>query len=238
MASERKQHTEEITTLNQSRAALYRLLSSLYWQELTSEQIERIRCSDVGSLDLGDRDMDDGWADIKSYLAKCNSGTRQELAVDYAHTFLAAGNNDDRMAIPFESVFMSETGLLMQGPRDEVCKVYYDEHVSPMDDLRTPEDHIAFELEFLAVMAERQNEAIEAGDCDEALRIADVQASFHEQHLLNWIDVFCDAIEENCRTPFYQSVAKFTRGWVKLDGSIMNDVGIELRGGCEQALSH
>lgn len=235
MASECKRRTDELSMLNKNRAAFYRLLSSLYWKELTSEQIEQLRYSNTDELGFDDQNMDDGWSDIETYLKDFNSGTRQDLAVDYAHTFLAAGNNDDKMAIPFESVFVSETGLLMQEPRDEVCKTYYGEHVSPLDDLRTPEDHIAFELEFLAVMADRQNDALESGDYREALRNAEVQAAFHEQHLSNWIDVFCDAVEENCRTSFYRGVAKLTRGWVKLDGACIEEIRDEVRNGYEQS---
>lgn len=224
MDSKQDDRFAEIAALNRDRSILYRLLSSLFWRELNDNQIEQLSLAEPefpkGETDL----MEQGWSDMQAYLAKRNSGTRQELAVDYAHTFLAAGNNDDRMAIPFESVFMSETGLLMQEPRDEVCKAFLSEHVSPSEELHTPEDHIAFELEFLAVMAQHQNEALESNDVQEALRLCDVQASFHEQHLLNWVDVFCDAIKACCRTQFYRGVADLTRGWVRLDEACIAEI--------------
>lgn len=229
MHSEYARLADEVATLNQNRASIYRLLSSLYWQEITDEQIDRLKSFGTVSLDFEDESMAEGWADIEAFLARRNSGTRQELAVDYAHTFLAAGNNEDRMAIPFESVFVSETGLLMQEPRDEVCKAFYGEHVSPAEDLHAPEDHIAFELEFIAVMSQRCSEALEADDFQEAARIIEVQSSFHEEHLANWIDVFCDAVESNCRTRFYQGIAKLTRGWVKLDGACIEDMRAAMR---------
>ena len=47
---------------------------------------------------------------------------RQELAVDFAGSILAAGSYEERRATPYESVFTSETGLLMQEARDDVYR--------------------------------------------------------------------------------------------------------------------
>ena len=85
----------------------------------------------------GDPLIAEGFEDIRRYLRKCDTGTRQELAVDYAHTFLAAGNYESFAATPYESVFTSETGLLMQDARDEVYKPNTCSPARPCTPLRT-----------------------------------------------------------------------------------------------------
>lgn len=215
----------DVIDLNERRSSVYRMLSSIYWKELTEAQIKAL-----GNA-LADDAPGEGRGEVESalklmagYLAKAHSGTRQDLAVDYAHTFLAAGNNEDRMAIPFESVFTSETGLLMQEPRDEVCKAFLAEHREPLERLHTPEDHVSFELEFMAQLAELQNEAVSAGDLAEAARLGQVQGNFLETHLGNWIPDFCAAVADCCRTDFYRAVAELTRAWIAEEAAALAEL--------------
>ncbi len=213
----------QIAAVNEGRAATYRTLAFCYFKELSQEQIELIaREPFVGVLD-DEPLIAEGFADIRRYLHRIDSGTRQELAADYAHTFLAAGNYESFAATPYESVFTSPTGLLMQEARDEVYKMYCAEHVQPDERLRTPEDHVSFEFEFMAHMIERTNAALTDGDLDEALRCARTALDFHTAHLAVWIDDLCDAVDEVARTRFYRGLGKVTRGFVHLEGDVARD---------------
>ena len=120
--------------------------------------------------------------------------------MDYAHTFLAAGNYESFAATPYESVFTSETGLLMQDARDEVYKMYCAEHVQPNETLHTPEDHVTFEFEFVATLLERTNDALREGEVEKALHYARTAQEFNEKHQLNWIDDLCDAVMDCAQT--------------------------------------
>ena len=179
----------------------------------------------VLEADAGPRDplIAEGFEDIRRYLRKRDTGTRQELAMDYAHTFLAAGNYESLAATPYESVFTSETGLLMQDARDEVYKMYCAEHVQPSESLHTPEDHVTFEFEFVATLLERTNDALHAGNVEEALHYARTAQEFNEKHQLNWIDDLCDAVMNCAQTRFYRGLSKVTRGWVHLEAAVMAD---------------
>lgn len=163
----------EIVAVNEGRAALYRVLAHYYFKELTAEEIEKVASQDFAGMDGGEALIAEGFADMKRYLEKRNTGTRQALAVDYAHTFLAAGNYESFAATPYESVFTSELGLLMQEARDEVYKCYCEEGIQPDESLRTPEDHLSFELEFIACLLDRTNEALRRCDGDAALAYAE-----------------------------------------------------------------
>lgn len=228
----------QLVELNRGRAAFYRRLAYYYLHELTQEQIDALACQDFSGLDFGDETLATGYRQIAGALNKVNTGTREQLACDYAHTFLAAGNYETFAATPFESVFTSEEGLLMQDARDEVYKMYCAEHVQPNEELHIPEDHVSFEFEFLATMLERMNEGLAAGNFEQAAYYAQVVGTFHAEHQLNWIDDLCDTIEDVAETAFYCGIAKVTRGFVHLETQVISDEAdaiAELRGVPAQA---
>ena len=214
----------EIVEVNAGRAAYYRMLAELLWKELTQEQIDHLAALDLKSLAQGDEALESGYGDMAAYLRRRNTGTRQELAVDYAHTFLAAGNYESFAATPFESVFTSEMGLLMQDARDEVYKSFCSERVQPDEELHTPEDHLSFEFEFLATLLERTNAACLAGDFARAAELSQKIAEFHKNHQLNWVDDFCDAALDVAETRFYRGVSKVIRAFVRMEANVIADM--------------
>lgn len=221
--AEREQLVGELKAANEGRAAFYRMLAYCYFKELTEEQVERIAGLDFDGMAAGDPLIAEGFEDMRRYLRHLDSGTRQRLAVDYAHTFLAAGNYESFAATPYESVFTSETGLLMQEARDEVYKMYCEARIQPEESLHTPEDHVTFEFEFIANMLDRTDAALDAGDWEGALALGRTVGKFHAEHQLNWLDDLCDAVADNAQTRFYRGLAKVTRGFVHLEDEFIAD---------------
>lgn len=213
----------EIRNVNASRSEFYRMLSHIYLKELTQSQVEHLAQMDFSGMTGDEPLIEEGYEDIRGFLRHLNTGTRQSLAVDYAHTFLAAGNYESFAATPYESVFTSELGLLMQEARDEVYKMYCAEHIQPEESLHLPEDHVSFEFEFMATMLERTNEALDAGDIEQAIEYAKTAQRFHQEHQLNWIDDLCDAIIDVAQTDFYRGISKITRGYVHLETEVIDD---------------
>lgn len=222
-ASERLS-AKEVHELMEMRESVYRLFSALYFKELTDEQIRFLHDAD---LDFSDMDpiMAEGAKNIKRAVRRVNSGTREDLAVDYAHTFLAAGTTKgESRACPYESVFTSRDGLIMQEARDDVYRYMLAEHLEPNTNLRIPDDHLAFVFEFMANLCVRFNEALEADDIPEARRVFNVQREFFDKHIYSWISRLCDAIEGCCRTTFYQGVSQMTRGFVAYDHDLLEEM--------------
>ena len=102
---------EELAEVNAARKGFYEFLASMYKLELTDEQIGTLTKQD---LPTDAEYVGAGYATVKEYLRHRDSGTRQELAVDYARVFLCAGMYEQLMAPPYESVYTSEEHLLMQ----------------------------------------------------------------------------------------------------------------------------
>lgn len=221
--AEREELASQLVEVNRGRASFYRMLAQLYFKELTAEQVKHLAGMDFSGMSGDDETIAEGYADIRRYLRHANGGTRQELACDYAHTFLAAGNYETFAATPYESVFTSEMGLLMQEARDEVYKTFCSQHIQPDESLHLPEDHISFEFEFVAIMLDRINDAILDGAFGHACELAQVVSDFHRDHQLNWIDDLCDSIDDVAQTRFYKGVGKVTRGFVHADTEVIAD---------------
>lgn len=222
-ATEREELASQLVEVNRGRASFYRMLAQLYFKELTAEQVKHLAGMDFSGMSGDDETIAEGYADIRRYLRHANGGTRQELACDYAHTFLAAGNYETFAATPYESVFTSEMGLLMQEARDEVYKTFCSQHIQPDESLHLPEDHISFEFEFVATMLDRINDAILDGAFGHAYELAQVVSDFHRDHQLNWIDDLCDSVDDVAQTRFYKGVGKVTRGFVHADTEVIAD---------------
>ena len=210
-------------------AGFLHTLSSILFLELTQTQIDALKDLDWTQMATDDMspEMASGYKGIGRYLARSGANVRQDLAVEYARIFLGAGVSEEQLAVPFESVFTSPEGIMMQDSRDDVVRVFRSQGMAVDKDLNVPEDHISFELDFLAFMAERTAAALDAQDgsatkdpadpatatnqADAVNQVADlisVQVSFIENHLLNWIDPLMERVEACALSPFYPSVMK------------------------------
>lgn len=206
-----QQTKDDIITSGADRAGFYRFLAGVFLWEPTSEQIEAMAAT---AFPTGDDAFGKGYALIAEYLRHRDTGTRQQIAVDYAHTFLGAGNYDKLMAPPYESVYTSEEHLLMQDARDGALSFYRSEGLDLPEENTTPEDHIGFEMQFMAKLVDRACEALSAGDEAEFARLVRVQREFYAQHLANWLPAFIADIERHCKTDYYRGMAQLARAFL------------------------
>lgn len=199
-----------------ARAQFYRMLSGLYYRTLTQDDIDRMASIDFSELRAGKDEsiMAEGYDDMFRYLRKRNSGTRQELAADFTGAFLGTKTLEERQAMPYESLFRDESGLLMQGPRTEVFQTFKQANIVLDEGVDIPEDHLAFEFEFMGIMCDRALAALEAGDKDGCADKIRTQQTFFEHHIASWFDAFYDRAMEFVETRFYRGVLKVTKGFL------------------------
>lgn len=209
---------KQLTEACRARAEFCRFLASVYFKELTEGQIESLSAI---TFERDDSLLSKGYGLMVNYLKYRDSGTRQDLAVDYAHVFLGAGNYDKIMAPPYESVFTCEKPLLMQDARDKALSYYRELGHDLPEDNTTPEDHISFELQFVALMADGAASALDDGDEESFAHLLELQRGFFRYHQANWIPRFCDAIEEHARTDFYRGVSLLTRGYLEEEAAFL-----------------
>ncbi len=211
--------------INEARIEFCYFLASVFLYELTDEELERLahlRYEDDGSL------LAQGYAQMVEYLRHRHRATAQELRVDFARAFLGAGVYDRVLAPPYESVFTSKERLIMQDARDKALYYYRSEKLDLAESNNLPEDHLSYELQFIAKMIERTNESLRRHDVARVVELVDKQRSFFKFHQANWLPRFCQAMDQNCRTEFYHGVANLVRGYLQSEHELLDDMAREL----------
>lgn len=182
-------------------------LSSLFLNELTEEALSTLSEADLAS-NTGNPRIDEGYSLIRRYLSFPESDRRTALACEYARIFLAAGvySQDKATAVPYESVFTSEDGIVMQESRDQVVALYRQHGFAVDPKLHEPEDHIGYELEFLGMLA-HQGTLGGVDQTDEALKenlLA--QKTFIDEHILNWLPKLANVANDYATNTFYPGI--------------------------------
>ncbi|HIS40698.1 MAG TPA: molecular chaperone TorD family protein [Candidatus Aphodovivens avistercoris] len=189
------------------RAATYELLAGLFLQEATAGFLERLR-DDAAFADgpLGDYAASLSGVDAEQ--------ARIEAAADYAALFLGMSAQP---VPPYESVYTSELQLLMQEARDRAVETYRAHGFTAAADFNLPEDHAGVELQFMARLCRAELATLDAGDEAKARRLADVQATFLQEHLLSWMPRLCDDVEKRAKTGLYRGLARMTRQFLEFE---------------------
>lgn len=151
---------DEFIKLSEQRAATYGLLSRLYRVEIDDELLQELRGMRFPAA-TGNKDVDEGYRRIATYLSNTWDNSVTDLAVDYVRVFIGHGVDAFSAAYPFESVYTSEKRLLMQDARDEVLAIYRAAGLDKQDSWKEGEDHVALELEFEQILANRTVEALQ-----------------------------------------------------------------------------
>jgi TorA maturation chaperone TorD len=217
------EHDTSFVTILQGRRATYQFLARLFRVEVDQELYETLVAMRFPT-NTGDELVDEGYRLICDYLGAATSDVLTELAIDYVRTFIGSGNTGFSAAYPYESVYTSPKRLLMQDARDEVLVLYRAAGLEKQDSWKEGEDHLALELEFEQILAQRAAEACEANDDEGCLLILRQQRNFLEDHLLAWYPMMAADMEKFARTDFYRGLAKLTSGFLRNDLALLDDV--------------
>ena len=229
---------DQTRALTQTLAAcseLAQTLSALFFKTLTQEQIDTLAQQDLSAFADLNEDFDRGLNDIVRYLRRRNTGTRQQLACDFTSAFVGTKTYEGKSAVPYESVFTSEDGLLCQQAYHDIVALYAREGLKKDDGLHIPDDHLSYMLEFTGVLLTRAASAIEAGDDEGARHSLACIHSFVETHMLSWFDAFSQRAQLLLETRFYRGVLYLTRGFLAFTLDITSDALEELGEGALKA---
>lgn len=227
---EQEAFLEELAALCDQRAATYELLSRLYRKEVDEDLLAGLRAMRFPAAS-GNTATDQGHKLLSTYLSRVDGNTLTELAVDYVRVFIGNTNELDGAAFPFESVYTSEKRLLMQEARDEVLAVYRANDLDKDPTWREGEDHIALELEFLAVLCRRCAEALRNGNEDAAFTLFATQRNFLADHVASWAPMLTVDMRHFAKTDFYRALAAMTDGFLETDTEFLTDLLADEDGG-------
>ena len=208
------------------RASMYRLLARLYYKPLTQSQIEALADGTLrsfASVSAGSP-IGDGANDMERYLRKRHTGTREELAADFTGAFYGISTRGGRTAMPYESLFRNDSGMLMGEARGEVYHEFKTALLRVREGIDLPEDHLSFIFEYLAVLCDRTADALAQSDRDVALQLLAHQRRVIESHVANWLPGFIDLASEILETRFYRGCLKVTSAFVHEDLAVLSEL--------------
>lgn len=189
----------------EARLVLYRLLAALYRYPITSEKLSALQ-----SLQ----------AEGESSTAQAVCALQQtvsDLSVERLNiemTRLMEGPGVTP-AVPYASYYLNG-GQLMGAAAQAAHRLYLEHGVEP-EQGSTPPDHIALELGFLAVLAER---ALTDAHSVPAL---ETSLLFVREHLKPWLTSFCAALENSSGEAFFAALAEATKQFVAEDESWLEE---------------
>lgn len=210
------------------RTSFYDLLAALYFKPLREEQLDSIASLDLSAYADVNQDFADGLNDIARSLAKRTSATRQDLAVDFTGAFAGTSTWEGKCAVPYESVFTSDDGLMFQDSFHEVYRIFRENSVERAPGYDFPDDHLSFMCEFLSMLSTRAADALRAGDLQAAREDIELSRDFLQEHILSWFDDFEDLAMKLLKTRFYRGVLKVSKGFFQFDLDVTEDLLEEL----------
>ena len=212
-----------------SREQLYHLLGRIYQTEIDGSLLEQMKVMSFPG-ECREAELAEGYRCLRGYLDLCGTDSLTALAADYARVFLGAGaGKGSSAAYPYESVYTSPKRIMMQEARDQMAAIYAarglgkDEKTAGL-----PEDHLALQLEFMAVLCHEAKNALAAKREDGFVSGLQDQLDFLDRHLLNWVPLFCADIGRHAESAFYQGIGKITNGFVRLDRAALGGLIHEL----------
>lgn len=136
--------------------------------------------------------MDAALAALARTPASDRAALDDALAADYTGIYLTHALR----ASPYESVWLDEDNLMLQGPTFDVRAIYRQHGMGAADWRQMPEDHLSHELSFCAHMLEQGQ--------------PQVARSFANDHLLRWLPQFAERVHRRADTTLYAALAMLT----------------------------
>ena len=207
---------DELTQLCQTRSEIYWWLSTTLASELTPEQLGQYQSAEIQGFLHGlaaTPALTPAAEKLISALAAANlrNNAHIELCADFAQTFLG---NDKSSALPYESVFTNEDGLLMQEAYQQMLALLEQHNISINDKYAEPADHIAIQLDFMGNLVLKTLDS----ESEQAIRASFAQQhDFLQTHLLNWPPDFEMKVKDCDKFGFYAAVAELLLAFCQLD---------------------
>lgn len=213
----------EAIGLCEDRAALYRLIATLYFQPLSQEQIDALASGDLaGAAAQADSPFAGAYAELYGALRLRHSGTKETLAADYTGAFYGIRTVGGRTAQPFQSLFEKSALGLMGEARSQVYRTFKAHGLRVPEGTDLPEDHLSFITAYLAWLCDETAEALRAGDDRSAADLIERQRTFFEAHLASWFPAFRSVADQLVETRFYRGVLDLTEALIAEEEASMD----------------
>lgn len=213
---------EQLLEYLDSSAQTYHFLSTVFIKELARSDIKELEAGEYPS-DTGNAYLDEGYRQLRTYFRKPFDKRYEQLRDEFEEVFLKASMlpPEAPKAMPYESVFTSPDHMPEGPARDDCVKRYREDGFAANPELRSAEDHLSVQLEYLSVMNGKAAEAARAHDKAALKHNEKRQLEFIEQHLLDWVPQLRKTVQDLAKTPFYVGMLYVVQGALEQSRLIM-----------------
>jgi len=138
-------------------------------------------------------------AQLRASVEDINT-TYERMKEDYLQLFSGKG---EPTAPPFESVYLAEDHLIFGKHARDVREFYQSYGWTSKFKNHIPDDHIGNELLFLTIMIDKY---LEIDDNEYHTEMSKEIMRFIEEHLLSWVPVWNESIQQNAMTAGYKGI--------------------------------
>lgn len=213
---------DNLVSFSQSRGNVYALLSRCFEKEMDVSLAKQLACE--FSFVSNDVALTESLAAMRHDVADCDEARLEQLAVVFDRAFFGMGPRATQKAFPYESVYTSAEGLMMQDAYSQAVEAYRSERLAKNPGFHEPEDHLAVEFVFMRILCEKTVAALGCGDGEEAERLLAQQRAFLQEHVLTWIDRFAADLRKSAEGGFYAHLATFTEAFAHADVAALDEV--------------
>ena len=151
---------------------------------------------------------------INSLRASIKESDRTSLKAEYHRLF---GGPYKLLAPPYASLYLESEPSIMGPSTLEVLTTYEEAGFLLSPSYKDLPDHIAAELEFMALLCEEEGRAWRKGDLFQGGKLLVREETFLADHLARWIPHFTSRILASTRYLFYRALASLLNDYVLLD---------------------
>lgn len=208
-----------------TRRWLYDFLGKSFYMEPDVHMFKKVSEVKIFEELVGDtEDTNKGIYLLSQFFSDINNLNEMkmdELKSEYNRLFIGPGHLP---APPWESVYLSKEKIIFDEHTLAVRDFYKRWKVAPTRINKEPDDHIGFELEFMAILISKSIRALEKGNMEELKDVIKGQVEFLDKHPLVWIDEFSNKLTNSTVEPFYKGIGLFLLEYTKMDRELLEDI--------------
>lgn len=205
-----------------NRQHVYVFLNRVFAREVDAQLVGE--CAGGWSVAFDDEALTGAFANVCEQIAACDEAGIEDAAVDFNRVFFGMGPFAAEKAFPYESVYTSDGGLMMQDAYSSAVVEYRAAGFAKDPGFTEPEDHIAVELSYMAARCERAQAALCRGDEGAAEGELRAQQAFLQSHLLPWVDRFAEDVKRAAQLPLYADASACAAAFLRADAALLDEV--------------
>ncbi|HHY27620.1 MAG TPA: molecular chaperone TorD family protein [Desulfitobacterium dehalogenans] len=212
-----------------NRHYLYQLLQHIFGIEPNQELLDI--ATNQHTQEALELMLDEEHCDLNTYLALLTE-LRQALFTDPIPTLDKLTSEYTSLMIgphklpapPWESVYVTKERALFQESTLKVRRTYLNYQFLPANYPHEADDHLAFELDFMAHLAKLTLERFDEQTIDQVKKLLDDQKTFLQNHLLVWVGDFAEDIQKSKTHHFYPQMAALTKLFLETDNLVLDEL--------------